>query len=93
MRGTGVTHDGRPLVIVGLTAADYVELLARGAGGSGLLVEVAQLDPRLPDLRIVIVAGHTDQAMGDAMQARFPEVWRLDQLDDAAPATDPKEGL
>lgn len=79
LRGSGITNEGRPVVIVGLTTADCIQLLT-GGGTGALRIDVAAMDPRLPDLQIVVVAGETEQAIGDALERRFPSVWRLDQL-------------
>jgi len=81
LNATGTGPDGVPLVGIGLSAVDCVQLLAHP---DGIVIDTANLDPRLPRMKILVFAGETDEALAAQVQASAPNVWRADLAEEQA---------
>lgn len=81
LNATAATHDGTPVVCIGLTAADCLHLLTHP---DGIVVLPEQLEPRLPRMKILVFAGPTDEALMAQVQAHVPDVWRTDLAEQEA---------
>jgi hypothetical protein len=71
--GSGSRPDGAPRVIVGLDHDEAVRLLA----GDPLVIESEHINPLLPPLQIVLMAGASNDDMLGVLRRHWPEVWEV----------------
>lgn len=60
---------GKTVLVIGITAAEYASMRR---GGLTLEVNAEEVDPRLPELRVVVVAGESDAEMIDQLVGKIP---------------------
>ena len=70
IKATGATADGTPLLVLGLSAENTRRLHA----GQPISVRADHVDPRLPALEVLLVAGDTEGAIAAEFRAAFPGV-------------------
>jgi hypothetical protein len=67
IKATGRSKDGTPLLILGLSAENTKRLHAN----QPIMVRADHVDPRLPVLTVVLVAGDTEQVIADALESQI----------------------
>lgn len=65
IKAAGQTGDGRPLVILGFSQENQERLL----GNQPIVVKLADLDARLPDMDIIILGGETEASIFEDLRA------------------------
>jgi hypothetical protein len=71
IQASGTADDGRPAVVLGLSAADLFAL----AAGQGIGVDVTDVDPRLPELSVRLIAGADDGVLVERLREANPGIW------------------
>jgi hypothetical protein len=67
IKATGSTQHGVPLLILGLSR----ENTRRLHDGQPIRIRVDHVDPRLPTLEVVLMAGDTEESLTAALRTAF----------------------
>lgn len=71
LTAAGEAPDGRKVAVIGLTYASMMSL----AGGEPIVMQLDAFDASLPELTIMLLCGHSEEAMREqlaAMRAQAP---------------------
>lgn len=71
IKATLLSKDGQSTFLIGLSR----ENTRRLHDGQPIEVRVSEVDPRLPDLTVLLVAGETEDAIAEMIRGAVPGAW------------------
>jgi hypothetical protein len=70
IKASGATADGTPVLVLGLSAENSRRLHA----GQPIQLRADHVDPRLPELSVLLVAGDTEDSIATELRELFGDV-------------------